>query len=331
MATPIEIPDCAKKLLQFLYPTADWSRVTFFSGLPSWVTLFSPNTSAITLPDPLGLWGYRVYLGGNTDFCSYATLNTLVHECFHVQQFTGIGGGYGAGLLRPGLFKYIVCFFASECDYENNPYEIAAVAQETAFAACHKITVCDCATGEPVFNPAALDAIKACNDNLIVREPRVPECGTWWAFLLALIVVPILAVLAFIVHLIDLLDCTYLQVQSQQCRDWGTATRQECSAWADHGYAQCTQWTDEGYSACSQWADWGSNHCCDWWPCSWACDALVWVSSWVCVASVWISNLVCRASVWIANMVCIAWTWIVEAICLVWITILRTILLCWWR
>ncbi len=327
MATPIAIPDCAKKLLLVLYPTVDWSLVMFFSGLPWWV---ASGTAAITLPNPLGIGGYRIYLGASTDFCDQATINTLVHEAFHVQQFTGIAGGYGVGFLRPGFFKYFVCFFSNKFKYEDNPYEKEAYAHEDAFIACN-IKPCDCSTGQPVYNPTTPDDIVACNPDLIVRKPRIPDCGTWWAFLLALVVVPILAILAFIGHLFDYWNCVYLQMQAQQCREWGISRRQECSAWADQGYEQCTEWADEGYSACSQWADWGSSHCCDWWPCSWACKVLVWVSNWVCVVSVWIANVVCHVSVWIVNMVCIAWTWIVVAICLIWTTILRTILLCWWR
>lgn len=78
MAQPIDIPDCVKELLAFLYPTVDWSRVTFYSGLPWWV---ASGTSAITIPDPIGVLGYRVYLGDNTNFCDDATINTIVHEC----------------------------------------------------------------------------------------------------------------------------------------------------------------------------------------------------------------------------------------------------------
>ncbi len=326
MATPIEVPDCVRKLLEFLYPTVDWDRVIFFSGLPWWV---SSTTAAITIPNPLGLSGYRVYLGDNTDFCKKASLNTIVHEAFHVQQFMGIAGGYGIGWLRPGFFKYFVCLFAS--GYEDSPYEEAAYAQESAFDKCHTVPVCDCTSGEPIFNPVGLEVLKTCNEKLIVTKPRVPSCGKWWSFLLALLVVPLLAILLFFAHLLDLLSCTYLQFQSQQCIDWGTSARDECNQWADQGHEECTQWADEGYNTCSQWADWGYNNCCTWWPCSWGCQALVWVSNMVCVATVWVAHLVCHVAIWVANFVCLLWVSIIEVICLIWVTVLRTILLCWWR
>ncbi len=349
MAQPITIPDCAKKLLEFLYPTVDWSRVTFFSGLPWWV---ASGTTAITIPDPLSALGYRVYLGANTNFCDDATINTIVHESFHLQQFMGGDGGYGLGFVRWGFFNYFVCHFAN--GYDNNPFEQQAYAQEKAFRLCHTIKVCDCKSGKPEFNPAALDALAKCNSDLVIRKPTTPSCASsWWAFLLALIVVPILAILVFIAHLIDLLNCTYLQSQMRQCIEWAQQTReqcnewadqgyQQCNQWADQGYQQCNQWADQGYSTCSQWADQGYNVCCDWWPCSWLCDAFVWITNivcvltiWitnmVCVLSVWIANVVCVVSVWIANVVCILWVTIIEMICVVWIVVIRTILFCWWR
>lgn len=389
MANPITIPDCARKLLEFLYPTVDWNGVMFFSGMPGWAS----DADALTIPNPLGSCGYRIYLGKNTDFCKLATITTIVHEGFHVQQFTGIAGGCGAGFMRPVFFQYFVCFFAEYLPrliaylggklvpggptslaqvynqaYYANPFEQAAYAQQDAFVLCQgvdddpnnlpnsnppKIVVCVCTKGEPVFDPAALDSFKVCNENLIVTRPRIPRCGTWWSWLLAFVVVSILAVLAFLFHLFDLLHCKYLEMQSLQCIQWGQSARQQCSDWADQGYSACSEWadqgyqactefTDQGYNVCQQTADWGYNACCDWAPCSWFCKLLVWISNIVCVLSVWVANLVCTISVWIANLVCIVtiwiahlvcilWVTIVEIVCVVWMFVIRTILFCWWR
>ena len=331
MATPITIPDCARKLLEFLYPTVDWNAVIFFSGRPWWL---SSQYGAITIPNPLGVCGYRIYLGDNVDFCDDSTINTIVHEGFHVQQFTAAFGGCGVGIIRPGLMQYLVCFFSAGFVYEDNQYEKDAYEQENAFAKCHTIKVCDCATGKPVYNPDALGALKKCNENLIVVRPRVPRCGTWWAWLLALLALPFgiaLAIIAFIVHLFDLFNCQYLQIQSQQCAQWGQSARDQCNQWADQGHDQCNDWRDDGYTTCSQWGTSASSSCCTWWPCSWGCKALVWVFTQICTATVWVVSMVCHGVIWIANIVCVVWVTIIEVVCLIWMFVIRTILLCWWR
>ncbi len=351
MATIIQLPDCAKELLAFLYPAVDWSRVAFFSGLPWYAQLFSPNTDAITLPDPIGGSAYRIYLGSNTDFCLSSTLETLVHEAFHIQQFMSIAGGYGAGFFRPGFIGYLICFMQHGFKYDDNPYEIDAYAQESAFRQCNTVPVCDCSTGGPVFNPAGLDVLKSCNPKLIIERGSAPSCGSWWSAPLGVILAIILAVLGFLGHLLDRANCTLLKMQQRQCSKWGATTRTECqqwadqgysqcTTWADEGYSQCTTWADEGYSACSQWSTQASSSCCTWWPCSWGCKALVWVFTQVCTATVWVANLVCKVtvwianivctvSVWIANVVCILWSVVTQLICLVWTTFWRIVLFCW--
>lgn len=347
MAQPIDLPDCAKRLLQFLYPTVDWSRVTFFSGLPYWA---SSDTTGITIPDPLGLSGFNVYLGKYTDFCDDDAISQLVHESFHIQQFMGIGLGYGVGWMRPSFYKYFVCFLSgldfrhhtiseaisniSEAisnAYYDNPFEVAAYAQEAAFRNCYSVKACDCTTGKPVFNPAALDNLKTCNESLIVTKPIVPHCGRWWVYVFALLLAPFVALIGFLMNLNELLDCEYLKVKSQQCAQWGKNVRRECSQWADHGYHQCNKWADEGYSVCGKWSTFATSHCCTWKPCSWFCKVLVWVTTTICTLAVWIPNLVCKLTVWIVNLVCILWTWLVESICLFWLTFWRIFFLCWLR
>lgn len=368
MATPITLPQCAQELLDRLYPTVDWSRVIFLSGLPWWTT---SGTAAITLPDPIDAWRFRVYLGDDTDFCDPNTLTTLVHEAMHVAQFMAAGGGIGLGFYRPGFIAYFACHFAH--GYDNNPFEVQADEQDKKFRHCYGANrVCDCSGGEPTFDPAALEGLVACDETLVKREVRTPFCPTLWWFL-ALPLVLIIAILGFIGHIFDQVHCHLLRQQFDKCIAWGTLKRAQCNAWAtqafqqcsvwedqgyaacsqwvDEGYSTCSEWADEGYSTCSQWADQGYNACCTWWPCSWGCKALVWISNMVCVATIWVTNMVCKATVWISNMVCkatvwisalvckvwvwvsrlvcVLWTWILEIICLVWTVVIAFVLLCW--
>jgi hypothetical protein len=353
VAQQIQLPDCAQKLLDFLYPTVDWTRVRFYSGLPWYVSLFSPNTTGITLPDTVGVSDYCVYLGTATDFCGTG-IDTLVHEAFHVAQFMSVSNGYGPGLFRPGFIAYLNCFFANGSVYKNNPFEVQAYAQENAFHACQSIDVCDCSSGSPVFDPAALKALEACNPKLIDREPFAPHCESTlgWAEIVAVLLAMLLTPLAFLAQIFNLFNCRRVSAMRQECVQWAREIRRECAEWADEGYSKCTQWADEGYSkctkwkdegynACTQWRDEGYNKCCDWWPCSWACKALVWIANLVCVVTVWVANLVCIVSVWIANLVCVVSIWIANLVCILYSLVVEIIcvavawvlyitLFCWW-
>jgi hypothetical protein len=335
MSTPISLPTCAQNLLDRIYPTVDWSRVIFLSGLPYWA---SSATVAITLPDPIDPWRFRVYLGAQTDFCDPDTLASLVHEGHHVAQFMSIANGYGFGFFRPAFIAYFACWMAH--GYDDNPFEVAAYDYEKRFAACYKKNrVCDCSSGAPVFNPDALKGLVACDETLVVREIRAPLCrGLWW--LLAFPFVFLLAIIAFLGHLFDGVHCVLIKQQFdkclkqgliswQECALWGQTTFQQCTQWADQGYNQCNEWADEGYNQCSEWADWGYDACCDWAPCSWFCKVLVWISNWVCVATVWITNLVCKVSIWISVWVCLVTVWVTVLICLLWKTITQLVCLIW--
>lgn len=346
MANVITLPDCAMRLLERLYPTVDWTRVIFLSGLPFWA---SSATSAITLPDPSNGWGFRIYLGDNTDFCDPDDMATLVHEGMHIAQFMSVGGGYGLGFFRPAFIGYFACLFAH--GYDNNPYELQAYEQDERFSGCNSLNkVCDCSSGEPVFNEAALHGLVKCNEGLVIASPKAPMCaGLGW--LLALPLTALIAVLVYIVHFFDRVRCVTLkqsyracmkwaQTSQKTCQQWGFQVIQQCLEWADQGYERCDQWADEGYSTCDKWEDQGYNQCCNWWPCSWGCKALVWISHVVCVATIWVSNLVCKVTIWVTNLVCIVsslvsilvclvFTIIVQLVCLIWMVFWTLVTFCW--
>lgn len=365
MATLIQLPDCAKKVLEALYPTVDWTRVHFFSGKP-WYIL--PGYGAITLPEPFSLSKFRIYLGSATDFCDKfdqggqlkpnVALNTIVHEGFHILQFTHIAGGLGVGIARPCYLRYIQCHLASG-GYDNNPFEIQASDQDDRFDAAHHTPICDCSSGSPVFNQTGLDELLNYKDpktgvGLVFRSVRPPWCMKWWSiftWLLTLILVSILLVIWFLAHLFDRVNCTLLAQMKQECKtqaqttitqcaQWGTQTRDECTNWATQTRDECSTWATQTRDECSSWGTNAYQKCCDWAPCSWLCKALVWVIETVCVAWTHIVEQVCIAWTQIVEAVCTVWTQIVEAICtayatiamwicIAWVTVLRWVLFCW--
>jgi len=139
---------CVRDLLAAIYPTIRWETVTLHQGLPAGVRRFTDV--AITLPDPLGIRGIRVYFAeGRWDPCTPAGLGLLVHECYHVLQFQERLGGVGLGPLRGFAFQYL--FRAMfEGGGEENRYEAPAYAQEIAFVgACRALPrpLCDCPRG----------------------------------------------------------------------------------------------------------------------------------------------------------------------------------------
>jgi hypothetical protein len=235
VATPIQLPDCAKRVLETLFPTVDWTRVTFFSGLPWYIV----DTNAITLPDPYSLSRFRIYLGERIDFCDRKNaagrlapnfaLNTLVHEALHVRQFTQIARGYGPGFARPCYLRYFHSYLGKllpclagrydktrykkrfDAAYATNPFEAAAFAQDGAFAAAHKTAICDCSAGAARLNAAALDEIANYRDpatgaGLVVRTLDPPWSWSWASVLtwpLLLVLSPVAAIALFLMHLPD--------------------------------------------------------------------------------------------------------------------------------
>jgi hypothetical protein len=357
MATLITLPSCALRLLEHLYPTVDWTRVGFFSGLPWYTSLansfVSVPTTAITLPDPLTSGAFRLYLGDNTDFCDPAQLKVLVHEAYHIHQFMSVGGGYGPGFVRPGFIAYFICLFHH--GYEENPFETEAYAQETAFwhhyANPGGDKICDCSTGEPVFNPLGLDWLDQSPIPLVIKEPGAPRCESWWAPLLASLLVALLAAVAILAHLFDRANCTLIRQSRGSCSAWGRQIRQVCRQFSQTLITTCAEWgedqrqecqarADQGQNQCIEWGTNATSSCCTWWPCSWGCRALVWIVTSVCRASVWVSNWVCILWTWVVVLVCrlyatvilltcLVWSYVLQVWCLVWTFTVRLVLFCW--
>jgi hypothetical protein len=337
MAKRIRLPECARELLETLYPSVDWDRVEFYEGLPWYTNVFNTigswfgalQTAAITLPDPVGFSAFRIYFAKPVDFCDPKFIATLVHEAYHVAQFMSVGGGYGFGMWRAGFIQYFVCFFQHGAKYDNNPFEKEAYAHERAFLACHRTPICRCPPHPPDFDRGALADLIACNKALIVREPRIPVCAGFFASIFGAILTATIAGVAFLAHILELLNCRRHLVGRLECARWGVFARRECEQWADQGYEQCDKWADEGTTQCTQWQTTASSMCCDWVPCKWLCKLIILIYTTVCVLTVWVSKGVCKLTIWVTKLVCIVWVTIAEVICFVWSLVFYIILLCW--
>lgn len=354
---PAEIvkPDCVLHLLQTLYPTVNWDNVHFYSGLPWYIP--SSEATAITLPGLYDIRQIHIYFDRNFDPCSCKGLGTIVHEAFHVQQYTDSGTG-GLGFIRKFMIMYLACTFMN--GYKNNPMETGAYSQENTFNDCCEIVkgnICDCSKEPPAFDQNSLNnLITACPNLVIQSSGFIYNCSDaylWLGALIDLLLAFLLpaaelvlltaeAVLLIVAGIVCAITgfwnflagvlhslCRWSVTWEKKCRLWSEERIRKCAEYRDdgvracaeyrdQGYEGCERYQDQGYSECSAKEDQGYSECCDWWPCSWCCDALVWFENIVCVAWCWIVHLVCVAWYWIANLVCVAWYWISSFVCILW-------------
>lgn len=337
-------------LLRALYPTIDWSKVTFLEGKP-WFLL--TGYGALTIPDPLSIDGYLVYLGDDTEFCDpkqkYETLNTLVHEAVHILQYQGVVKSGSPGLIHFGFIKYLYHYVCRGFNYDRNPMEEEAYRQGDAFdqalpnipnpsGPAPKLNFCDCSTGEPLPVPGSIEELLKRNPALVLRESSVAApsvaciASVTWVGSLLMPVLFTLAVLAYLIGFFpNYFNCKLVETAIQDCIDWGKNVRKSCKEWRDDGYEDCKSWRDNSYSRCDSWGVSWSSSCCTWAPCKWVCSALVWVATSICTATTWVVSAVCIATFWVVNLVCAAWSWVIETQCLAFGVVRKTISLCWFR
>ena len=287
----IEPPECVIKLLEALYPKIDWSKVNFYDGLPWFVKIFAPATSAITLPGTYNFVRINIYFK-NFNPCDCNGLSTIVHEAFHVLQFRNIINGFGIGFFRLFMIDYLACWIKN--GYNNHPMEIAAEEYEKIFRQCcnelQSGNICECDTEPPTFNELALEELlKNCGDKLIVTTSGFSyNCGFFpfiLGFILTLLIAiikPLLESIFLIVDgllwiitgivcaiewLINLIAgvlqaiCKWVVELEKKCTEWATTTIQKCKEYRDEGYNACAEYQDQGYNACSQYQDQGYNAC----------------------------------------------------------------------
>lgn len=132
------------QLLSQVFPTLDFNRIYFFSGMP-WFMKYA-FAAGVTLPGTYDLSGINIYLDG----CNQKSKNGLgliVHELFHGLQYKDLHGGYGVGFMRSFLVFYLTEYFillkqgfktqpffeASKSAYDCHPMEMPAYQHEFEF------------------------------------------------------------------------------------------------------------------------------------------------------------------------------------------------------
>src|SRR5688572_30424047 len=123
MPTRISLPPCLKDCCEVLFPTIDWPRVAFFTGLPTGVD--ADDHKGITMAS----WGeIHVYLREDAyDPCEYKTFLLVAHELVHVLQAQEMtGGGRFPGSWQSYYMSHSACAgFKSGCrnKLEREAYE----------------------------------------------------------------------------------------------------------------------------------------------------------------------------------------------------------------
>jgi len=88
--TVVTLPACLMDCYKVLYPNLDFSRVAFYSGLPTAVSLSAPD--GFTMASGAAIPDIRVYIKDYKP-CIEETFLTIAHELVHVVQIQGMLGG----------------------------------------------------------------------------------------------------------------------------------------------------------------------------------------------------------------------------------------------
>jgi hypothetical protein len=95
MPTAISLPSCLMDCYKVLYPKLDFSRVAFYSGLPSFVSLGGPD--GFTMASGAASPDIRMYIKDyepcGKDPLGKETFLLIAHELVHVVQIQGMLGG----------------------------------------------------------------------------------------------------------------------------------------------------------------------------------------------------------------------------------------------
>jgi hypothetical protein len=139
MPTAVTLPSCLMDCYKVLYPKLDFSRVAFYSGLPTGISSPAGFTMASGAASP----DIRVYIKDYDPYnpCDEETFLTIAHELVHVIQIQGM---FGSGYIPGSWTIYYMSHFlgcayrGSECDnlLEREAYDFANAKNETGYVYC---------------------------------------------------------------------------------------------------------------------------------------------------------------------------------------------------
>lgn len=137
-----------RKLLQLMYPSINWKNISFYDGLPWYMR--HTFAFATALPNSYSAKRVNIYFKKYEPDDKYM-LSTLVHEAFHVLQYSDLQKKWplGFGFCRSFLWHYLGWFIAlffigvfktrkgveksAAAAYMEHPLEVPAYAQEWDF------------------------------------------------------------------------------------------------------------------------------------------------------------------------------------------------------
>lgn len=126
MPTPLVLPSCVIQGLQVIFPTVDFSLVSFYSGFPIGTSV---GQGGLTLPDPVSTDRVQVFLAHAPSCGSVDDFLLVAHECVHVLQIQsrrtrgGLANRVSIGLANPWFVNYLTCATLTFSSDRPNPYE----------------------------------------------------------------------------------------------------------------------------------------------------------------------------------------------------------------
>lgn len=158
-----------------------------------------PYLIGITIPDTYSFRRFNIY-HNNLDLTKCNGIATIIHEAFHILQFTNSYRGFGPAFLKSGLIQYLSCWIKQ--GYYKHDLEVPAYKMEDNFISCYNSS----ASNEIINLKKMLEANK---EKLLNQLPDLKyNCGvfpliggTFIAFLITIFkpIIELIFVIGFII------------------------------------------------------------------------------------------------------------------------------------
>lgn len=160
----IVLPENIQLLLIKMYPTINWDNVSFYEGLPWFIS--SKLAKGIALPSVYNTHKLKVYLKA-FNFQTNKDIGLIIHEVYHVLQYQEIGVK-GFGFFRPFMVKYFALWIGGGFKYRTHKMEVPAYDHESNYyKAIRKLKVNLC---EETFSHEMIDSLLEEFPELIKEE-----------------------------------------------------------------------------------------------------------------------------------------------------------------